>query len=96
MFIGHFCCTVVLHDCETSSLLRITPSVGFDAMRMRPGSPTPSGGKKRMAEDCKEESVATDNESDHTAAGGTNSLNKTVKLYLPLHVLILNCFYDRH
>lgn len=32
-----------------------------------------------MAEDGKEESVATDDESDHTAADGTGSLNNTVR-----------------
>lgn len=46
---------------------------------MRPGSPTTSAGKRRMAEDGKEESVATDDESDHTAADGSNSLNNTVQ-----------------
>lgn len=32
-----------------------------------------------MAEDAKEESVATDDDSDNTAADGSHSLNNTVK-----------------
>ncbi|KAM7366811.1 hypothetical protein PAMP_014755 [Pampus punctatissimus] len=45
---------------------------------MRPGSTTPSGAQRRMAEDGKEESVATDDDSDLTAADGTSSLNNTM------------------
>lgn len=56
---------------------------------MRPGSPTTSGGKTRMAEDGREESVATDDDSDHTAADGSNSLNNTVEQSLPLPVIVV-------
>lgn len=49
---------------------------------MRPGSPTTSGEKRRMAEDAKEESVATDDDSDHTGADGSHSLNNAVKQWL--------------
>uniref|UniRef100_A0A3P8UD00 Sorting nexin 4 n=1 Tax=Amphiprion percula TaxID=161767 RepID=A0A3P8UD00_AMPPE len=43
---------------------------------MRPGSPPTSGKQKRMAEDGKDDSVATDDDSDLTAADG--SLNNTM------------------
>lgn len=46
---------------------------------MRPGSPTTSGEKRRMAEDAKEESVATHDDSDHTGADRSHSLNNAVK-----------------
>lgn len=38
--------------------------------------------KKRMAEDGKDESVATDDDSDRTGADGSHSLNYAVKLWL--------------
>lgn len=47
-------------------------------LRMRPGSATTSGVKRRMAEDGKEEPVATDDDPDHTAAEGSYSLNDKV------------------
>lgn len=41
-----------------------------------------------MAEDGKEEPVATDGDSDHTAADGSYSLNDTVKQRLLLFITI--------
>lgn len=51
-----------------------------EAVRMRPGSLATSGEKKRMAEDVKDELVATDDDSDRTGADGSNILNYAVKL----------------
>lgn len=45
---------------------------------MRRGSEEATSVKRRMAEDGRDESVAADDDSQHTAEDGRNGLNNTV------------------